>query len=101
MLETISTKQFEEVTKEGVVVIDFTTKTCTKCRVLEPQLIELQGMGEKVYKVDAEESYELSEKFGVMQVPTFFIMKDGEVMYRQTGFLPAEQIKERIEQVTV
>jgi len=98
MLEIINTENFEEKTKEGVVVIDFFTKSCTKCRVLEPQLLELQEQGVPVFKIDAEDSYQLADDYGIMQVPTFFILKDGETKHRHTGFLPAEQITEIIEE---
>lgn len=97
MLEIINGENFAEKTKKGAVVIDFFTKTCTKCRVLEPQLQQLKDEGYAVYKIDAEESYELSERLGVMQVPTFFVLNEGETVHRHTGFLPAEQIKEIIE----
>ncbi len=54
----------------------FTTKTCPNCPVAKANL-DRAGIAYTV--IDAEESAELSDKYGIRQAPTLVIIKDGQV----------------------
>lgn len=54
----------------------FTTKTCPNCRIVCDMLEEANITYEKI---DAKESHELVEQFGITQAPTLVVVKNGRV----------------------
>ena len=46
----------------------------------------------KVCKVNVDEEPDLAEKFGVMSIPTFVAIKDGEVLGTSIGVQDEEEI---------
>ncbi|MDD7351311.1 MAG: ribonucleoside triphosphate reductase [Clostridia bacterium] len=64
--------QVEE--KDGVYL--FTTTRCPNCPIAKE---ELQAAGVNYKPVDAEANEEMSMKYGIMQVPTLVVVKDGQI----------------------
>lgn len=65
-----------------LVVIDFWATWCGPCKRLASLIEELAAEYEGkavVCKCDIEENPDLTEKFGIMSVPTVIFLKDGEV----------------------
>ena len=71
--------------------------TYTSEDVIEPD-IDLSKIADenegkiKVCKVNVDEEPDLAEKFGVMSIPTFVAIKDGEVLGTSIGVQVEEQI---------
>ncbi len=63
------------VSEEETKTFLFTTKTCPNCRIVGMHLDEANIAYEKV---DAEESPDLVEKYGIRQAPTLVVIKDGK-----------------------
>lgn len=94
-MEIINEKNFAEKTKNGVVVVDFFANWCGPCRMMAPILENIQEeLGDKIsiYKVDVDESEELSRKFGVMSIPTLVIFKNGEEQNKLIGLRPKDSL---------
>ncbi len=49
-------------------------------------------------KVDIDESMELAERFLVTTVPTVIVFNNGKEMDRLVGFIPKNNLKEKVEQ---
>ena len=64
--------QVEE--KDGVYL--FTTTRCPNCPIAKE---ELQAAGVNYKPVDAEANEDMSMKYGIMQVPTLVVVKDGQI----------------------
>ena len=92
---------FEEQLTDGPVVIDFWATWCPPCRVMSPILEELsEELGHvKFLSIDVDAEPGLTDKYNVKAMPTFLIIKDGEVAARFMGAQPKAQIKEKIEAV--
>ena len=80
---------FDAVTGQGKpVMIDFWATWCGPCRRLAPIVEELAAEFDGkviVGKCDIEENTDLTERFGIMNVPTIVFIKDGKEVDRVVG----------------
>ena len=89
----------EVVQSTKPVIIDVYATWCGPCQQMTPIVDELEKeMGDyKFVKLNVDEARELSIKYGVISVPTFLFMKNGEVKGKETGYMSKEVLKEKIE----
>lgn len=66
----------------------FTTKTCPNCKIAKAYL-----SNEQVEVIDAEDNFELAQKFGVMQAPTLIVLEGNEMK----KYVNASNIKKYVE----
>ena len=85
----ITTQNFDEVISQGKpVLMDFWATWCGPCKRLGPIIEELAAEydGKAVIgKCDIEENDDLTEMFGIMNVPTVVFLKDGKEVDRVVG----------------
>ena len=85
----ITEQNLESVLAGGKpVVIDFWATWCGPCKRLAPIIEELAAQYENsvvIGKCDIEENPELTERFGIMTVPTVVFLKNGQMVDSQTG----------------
>ena len=77
--------------KGKVAFFDFWATWCGPCRMLGPVIEELATEYEGkvvVGKVDVDNNQEFAGKYGVRNIPTVLVFKDGEVVGRQVGVAP-------------
>ena len=99
MAKELTNNDFEEFTKEGIVLIDFFADWCMPCRVMSPVIDEIEKKFEgkvKFGKVNVEENQELSQKFNVSSIPNFVLLKDGEIVEQFVGRMSAEELEEKL-----
>ena len=79
----------EEVRNSDVpVVVDFWAEWCGPCRMLGPIIEELSSDydGKAIIgKVDVDSNQQFAAQYGVRNIPTVLIFKDGELVNRQVG----------------
>jgi thioredoxin len=86
----ITDSSFEEAVlkSDKPVLVDFGAEWCGPCRTLGPIIEELATEYEGrvvVGKVDVDNNQEFAAKYGVRNIPTVLMFKDGEVVGRQVG----------------
>jgi thioredoxin 1 len=94
---TITRDNFEtEVVKsDKTVLVDFWASWCGPCRMLSPVIDEIaeERSDVKVGKVNVDEQPELAEHFGVMNIPTVAVFKNGKLTQTSVGVRPKEAIE--------
>ena len=89
----ITDATFDEVVlkSDKPVVVDFWAAWCGPCRMVGPIIDEVSNEYEGkavVGKVDVDANQEFAAKYGVRNIPTVLVFKDGEIVSRQVGVSP-------------
>ena len=82
------------------VMVDFWAEWCGPCRMLGPIIEEVSKDYEVkaiVGKLDVDSNQEFAAKFGVRNIPTVLVFKDGELVNRQVGVSPKNVYTENID----
>jgi thioredoxin 1 len=87
------------IQSEKPVLVDFYADWCGPCKMMQPILKELVSMlGEevKVIKIDVEKHPQLARSLRIQGVPTLMLFQNGEVLWRQSGVVGAQQLAQVI-----
>ena len=82
------------------VLVDFWAVWCGPCRMLSPLVEEIGAEMEgrlKVGKVNVDEAPTLAVTYGITNIPTLVLFKDGEVAGMSVGVKPKEELMKFIE----
>lgn len=84
----------EVMNSDKPVLLDFWAGWCGPCRMLSPMVDEIASEHPelKVCKVNVDDEEELAAQFGVMTIPSLFVIKNGEITNRSIGVKPKQQI---------
>ena len=89
MISTSDANFETEVLQSDVpVLVDFWAEWCGPCRMVGPVVEELSGDydGKAVVgKVNVDHNPEISAKYGIRNIPTVLIFKNGEIVDKQVG----------------
>ena len=92
---------FEEqaLKSDKPVIVDFWAEWCGPCRMVGPIIEELSEdfKGKAVVaKIDVDSNQEFAAKYGVRNIPTVLLFKDGELVSRQVGVAPKKTYEDAI-----
>lgn len=97
-------ENFNDIIKsDSLILVDFYATWCGPCKMMHPVLEELkQVLGDsiRIIKLDVDKNEALSSRFRIQSVPTLMLFKNGEILWRQSGAMRLNDLKNLIAQHT-
>ena len=81
------------------VLIDFYADWCGPCKMMGPVVAKLAEEFDgkvKIGKINVDEQQELAQKYGVMSIPYFAFIKDGNLVSSEMGAVSKDKLVEKI-----
>lgn len=98
----LTTDTFEDtVTGNDIVLVDWWADWCGPCKMFAPVYEKAAEQHDDVVfaKVDTEDQQALAAGAQITSIPTIMAFKDGVLVFRQAGALPARDLESVIDQV--
>ena len=101
MAIAIDESNFEELVlkSDKPVLVDFWAEWCGPCRMIAPYVEQLATEYEGkavVGKIDIEQCTDITNKYGIRNIPTLLFFKGGEVVDKQVGMTSKATLADKL-----
>ena len=98
----VISSEFEElIAKGGITFVDFWAEWCGPCKAFAPVFENAAERYPEIHfaKVDTDAEQELAAAANISAIPTLMAFRDGILVFRQPGAIPAADLEELIQAV--
>ena len=92
--------KFQELINGDVpTLIDFSAEWCGPCKMMAPILEDFKsqvGDSVRVIKIDVDRNPQIASTYQIQGVPTLMLFKEGQLVWRQSGVISAQQLEQLI-----
>ncbi|MDH2456883.1 thioredoxin [Corynebacterium bovis] len=99
---TVTGENFQQIIEgEGITLLDFWAEWCGPCKRFAPVFEKAaENHPDHTFgKIDTEENQDLAGALQIQSIPTLMIFRDGVLVFREAGALPAKALDDVIAQV--
>lgn len=91
--------EFNELTKQGSVYVQFSANWCGPCKMLARTVEDLEETEKDItfLKVDVDANRELAQQFGVRGIPHVILLKEGQQTGEFVGAKSQVELKQLLE----
>jgi len=100
-LMTLTDENFDEtINDHAIVVIDFWANWCGPCKSFSPVFEKVASEITDVTfaKVDVDAQTQLAQDFNIRSIPQLMVIREGVVVFAESGVLPESALKDLVEQ---
>jgi len=92
--------EFEELIKEGPIVVDFYADWCGPCKMMESIIEEVAEEHKelKFVKVNTDTFMSIARDYKIMTIPAFKVFEKGKIIKEKTGFMTKDEFEKFIEE---
>lgn len=95
LIEHLTAQNFAHKTKNGIVLVDFWADWCMPCKMMAPVLNDVAQATDgtaSIYKLNVDEQQQVAARYGIRNIPTMILFKDGKEVERIIGVKPKDYI---------